>query len=275
MALVGSAGGNTSGSGGLDLTNLKLGDGHTTTSGPRRGYVYACQQFNGSSPVTGPWISGERWDMTAKPTVDGEVEWPNARVSVKRVGKERLLSGNGLPSHATGKFPVQQSDDAARYDPNPNSIGEHEYSIELPAQPRKASHASCANMGPVGVLDSGVALYNAVDATGDDAAAHEIQDSCGGHPDRSSTYHYHALPSCLDTGPEDHSSKRIGWALDGFPIYGPRGKGGKYLRDSDLDACHGTTSKVKIGGKRKRIYHYVATDEFPYTIGCYRGTPVT
>ncbi len=23
------------------------------------------------------------------------------------------------------------------------------------------------------------------------------------------------------------------------------------------------------------LYHYVATAEYPYTVGCYRGTPVT
>ncbi|MFD7613153.1 hypothetical protein [Streptomyces sp. NPDC059828] len=27
-------------------------------------------------------------------------------------------------------------------------------------------------------------------------------------------------------------------------------------------------------GRERTIYHYSATLEFPYTVGCYRGTPV-
>jgi hypothetical protein len=26
-------------------------------------------------------------------------------------------------------------------------------------------------------------------------------------------------------------------------------------------------------GRMQRIYHYVATLEYPYTVSCYRGTP--
>jgi len=42
-----------------------------------------------------------------------------------------------------------------------------------------------------------------------------------------------------------------------------------------LDACHGTTSVVLWDGKPTRIYHYVATIEYPYTVGCFHGTPIT
>jgi hypothetical protein len=41
-----------------------------------------------------------------------------------------------------------------------------------------------------------------------------------------------------------------------------------------LDVCHGTTSVVLWDGAPRNIYHYVSTFDFPYTIGCYRGTPV-
>ncbi len=30
------------------------------------------------------------------------------------------------------------------------------------------------------------------------------------------------LPACIDTGSAGKQSKQIGWALDGFPIYGDR-----------------------------------------------------
>jgi hypothetical protein len=183
-----------------------------------------------------------------------------------------VLSGNGLPTnHTTGTYPVSPSDDVYQYDRNPNSIRAQSSDYGLPARPTKASSAQCIRGGAVGVLDSGVALFHAVDATGRDAAANEVQDSCDGHPQMAGVYHYHALPRCLKTGSKKAHSRRIGWALDGFPIYGPRGEGGEYMRNSSLDACHGHTHAVKVDGRRQRLYHYHATMEFPYTVGCFRG----
>jgi hypothetical protein len=43
------------------------------------------------------------------------------------------------------------------------------------------------------------------------------------------------------------------------------------MRNSRLDACHGHTHTVKIDGKRRSAYHYHATMEFPYTVGCFRA----
>lgn len=40
-----------------------------------------------------------------------------------------------------------------------------------------------------------------------------------------------------------------------------------------LDGCHGRTSPVAWDGETVDLYHYVATAEYPYTVGCYRGTP--
>jgi hypothetical protein len=145
-------------------------------------------------------------------------------------------------------------------------------SLTLSAKPKYRSSPSCVG-GQVGIITNGVALFSAVDGENRDAVAHEVQDSCDGHPERTGVYHYHGLPACIDTGPSNQQSKLIGWALDGFPIYGPRGQGGRYLSNSDLDECHGTTSKVTYLGRKVRMYHYVANYEFPYTVGCFRGTP--
>jgi hypothetical protein len=70
------------------------------------------------------------------------------------------------------------------------------------------------------------------------------------------------------------NSKLLGYALDGYGIYGPR-YDGKILSSSDLDQCHGTTSTVLWNGKEVDMYHYVATADFPYTIACFHGTPAT
>lgn len=262
----------------LDLTRLTVADDNVRTTGAKRGYLYLCNRPGGQGGAhrDGPWIDGDSWDYTAKLLVDGAVEWSEARFSQSVSGSTRTLTGNGLPTtHTTGTFPISSSDDAYQYDRNPNSIRAQSVDYELPARPRKASSPQCIAGGAVGVLDTGVALYSAVDATGRDAAAHEVQDSCDGHPQIQGTYHYHALPRCLKTGSTSGHSKRIGWALDGFPIYGPRGAGGEYMRNSELDACHGHTHTVKLDGKKRSTYHYHATMEFPYTVGCFRGRQVS
>lgn len=259
----------------LDLTALRLADDNVRTTGARRGYLYLCNRpgGQGGAHADGPWIEGSTWDYTAKLLVDGAVEWTDASYRQRLRGSTRTLTGNGLPaSHTTGTYPISPSDDVYQYDRNPNSIRSQSLSYVLAARPSKGA-PQCISGGAVGVLDSGVALYHAVDATGRDAPAHEVQDSCDGHPQIQGQYHYHALPRCVKTGSSGAHSKRIGWALDGFPIHGPRGEGGEYMRNSRLDACHGHTHTVKIDGRRRSTYHYHATMEFPYTVGCFRGEP--
>jgi hypothetical protein len=272
-----------SGSSSVNPASLPIGDGKVTTSGPRRGYVYSCGGGfaaaggpPGGAQVEGPWIHGGTFDLTAKATVDGSVHWPNAKLREKS-GKSRRFSGNGLPKgDTTGEFPVKPSDDAYNYDRNPNSIRSQSVHYSLPTHPTATSQPNCLSMGPIGIARNGVAIFNALDAGDRDAVAHEVQDRCGGHPQRSGVYHYHDIPSCLTRGESKHrASGLVGYALDGYPIYGPRGHGGKLLTNEDLDACHGQVSKVLYEGRWQRIYHYNATLEYPYTLGCFHGTPVS
>ena len=129
-------------------------------------------------------------------------------------------------------------------------------------------------MGIIGVMISGVALFNAVDEQGRDAVAHEIQDKCDGHPQREGQYHYHSLSRCLESAHVNGHSEMFGYALDGFGIYGRYGENGKELTDADLDECHGHTHEIMWDGKPVVMYHYHATREYPYTLGCFKGTPV-
>ncbi len=112
-----------------------------------------------------------------------------------------------------------------------------------------------------------------MDAQQRDATAHEVQDSCNGHPQSQDVYHYHYLSKCFKDINETHI---LGYAVDGFPITGPEVAPGKYLSSSNLDACHGITSQI-IGpnGKAYTTYHYVLTYDFPYSISCFHGTPVS
>ncbi len=255
---------------------LPLGDGHVSSS-PEVGWVYSCQQtFRSGRKGSAPWITGSTWDPTAKPEVSGSVEWPDAQITITRQGSERIVSANNLPEHPTGTFPIQRTDPAFQYDGNPNSIRAQNILLTLPAEPTKAASASCVPMGMIGFALTGAAIYNALDAEGRDAAAHEVQDHCQGHPQQAGQYHYHSLSSCFeDAGAAQggHSSL-VGYAIDGFGIYGSYGEDGKKLTDADLDACHGHTHAIEWDGRTVVMYHYHTTDEYPYTVGCFVGTPV-
>lgn len=256
---------------------IPLGDGHVSSS-PRVGYVDSCTTSfkGGGAEHSGPWLDAAAgvWDSETKPAVEGDVSWPNARYSVAVSGDYRVIKGNDLPvDHPTGVFPISSSDPAHQYDTNPNSIEPQSIDWSLPADPSPASSPRCVGLGPVGILDDGVLLFDALDAAGRDAGAHEILDSCGEHPQKNGILHHHYVPSCIldkATG----SSTLVGYAADGYGIYVERDSHGNLLTDADLDACHGRTSEVLWNGKEQDVYHYDATLEYPYTIGCFHGTPI-
>lgn len=250
---------------------LPLGDGKISTA-PKRDNVFVCQtRFDGGGAHReGNWIRGDRWNPDLKPTVDGRVTWPNARVAVTVEGRERVVRANNLPTHATGTYPVGRGDDAYQYDRNPNRIREREILLRLPADPVPAERPSCVPMGMIGFALTGTAIFNALDGLGRDAAAHEILDGCAGHPERSGQYHYHGPSPCTAEG-----DGPIGYALDGFGIFGVHGEDGRELLNADLDACHGHVAVVPWNGARRAIYHYHLTREYPYSLGCYTGTPVS
>ena len=63
----------------------------------------------------------------------------------------------------------------------------------------------------------------------------------------------------------------IGYALDGFGIYSKYKTNGQLYTNADLDECHGTTTSVVWNGEVQEVYHYVLTEEYPFTIGCFKG----
>ena len=261
----------------ISPTAIPLGDGHVS-SHPKKGYVDSCSTTFPPAPpsATPPWINtgNHTWNSDAKVAVQGSVSWPTASYSLTVTGTTREMRTNDLPvDHTTGIFPIAATDPAHAYDANPNHIAADPISWNLPADPVAARHPSCTNLGPIGVLDDGVVLYNALDANGRDAAAHEVLDSCGGHPDQADRYHHHDVPPCILDQATGRSTL-VGYAIDGYGIYVERNTNGSLLRNANLDKCHGRTSTVMWNGKETRIYHYDATLEYPYTVGCYHGTPI-
>jgi hypothetical protein len=257
-----------------DLKNLPLGD-NLKSDEPKAGYIWPChiEEGAGGAFKDGPWINGDgkTWDSTKKVIVQGNVKWPHAfKVSLE--GDRRVFTSNDLPDHSTGVFPVAEDSEAYKYDRNPNAIKKQKFSFSLPANPQLGPKAGCAP-GAVGIMLSGVSLFSAIDAPGRDAPAHEAQDSCNGHPQVTGVYHYHNLSGCIeDKRQANEHSALLGYAVDGFGIYGMAGETGAILDSKDLDECHGHIHDVMWDGKLTQIYHYHATADFPYTVGCMRGT---
>jgi hypothetical protein len=264
-----------------DVTALPLGDQKWSTTTYQRGYIYLCEgaaPTSSTSTISAPWIdtANNTFDLTVKAgyAVDGEVSWASqAQFSAPILsGTARPFTTNDLPSaHTTGVFPIATTDNASQYDGNPNSISAQSISASLTASPVLRDTPQCVGGGTVAVTTTGVVLFNALDSKGRDALANEIGDSCDGHPNAGGMYHYHTLSSCISDSLDGHSNL-VGYATDGFGLYGYRGEAGTELTNDDLDECHGHTHSITWDGVTTSMYHYHATREFPYTIGCFRGT---
>jgi YHYH protein len=255
---------------------LPLGDGKALAT-PKQGYVFACStRFPGGGGAhrAGDWIKDGHWDPSAKPIVEGRVEWPDAAIAISVEGDQRIVRANNLPKHPTGEFPIRRGSKAYDYDRNPNYVQTQPILLRLPASPAVATNAGCVPLGMVGFALSGVAIFNAFDLQGRDAPAYEVQDKCNGHPERGGQYHYHDWSECIGdkAGAVGKHSDHVGFMLDGFPIFGLKGERGKEVTNADLDECHGHTHEVEIDGKKVTTYHYHFTREYPYTIGCFRGS---
>ncbi|MEP2530594.1 YHYH protein [Shimia sp.] len=90
-------------------------------------------------------------------------------------------------------------------------------------------------------------------------------DVCGGHAGRGDDYHYHAKPTCMiDQMANAGDDAIIGWAFDGFPIYGDNNPDGSKISKGDLDVCNGQTDDT-FG------YRYHTSADAPYIVQCLMG----
>jgi len=212
----------------------------------------------------------------------------------------RLFVGNGLPTTPMGNYPVQSNDPAySYYYPLPGGVNPAGTTQATGAPPNGYVNAAAIGISPyplisylplnpvvsgvypinsliVGITLTGAAWHveKANDSTGKfyNPLNALPNDKCYGHP-YNQQYHYHSYSwKCFDQGTAGQQSPVYGFALDGFPITGPRGADGKDLTNADLDICHGTTSEITMpDGTKKVTYHYVLNREYPHSVGCFRG----
>ena len=177
-----------------------------------------------------------------------------------------ILQSQGFPNHPTAIYPNSG---------NPNSIRVQDFTFRLPLEPKRADQITRLPMGPIGTALNGVVFFNPFEMEGMNAVEGYSEvwlDSCCGHPQQTGVYHYHKYPTCVRSPFKDDSKQHspiIGFAFDGFPIYGPYESDGvmamKLEGGQALDACNGHTDE-------KRGYHYhVTPGRFPYILGGYAG----
>lgn len=132
----------------------------------------------------------------------------------------------------------------------------------------------------LGVAVNGVPIYDYTgggEMTQEDLAHHQAQhdtlqtgqlDACGGHAGRGDDYHYHAKPSCMITQMANAGDDAIiGWAFDGFPIYGDKNPDGSVITPGSLDLCNGQPDE-SYG------YRYHSSTDAPYIVQCLMGEVV-
>lgn len=238
----------------------------------------------------------------------------------------RVVIANGIPDHETGRFPNRG---------NPNVVGEQDYVFRLPLNPAAPSEgvidaehihtdrgylfgvalngvpfepATGMNWTPDGVRRGGKpggwvheALGGSIDFGIDHANAH-VQ--------RTGAYHYHGIPTPMLS---DDKPTLVGYAADGYPIYGPLGyedptdaksplvmlksswqlkigdrpkpphgpggtPDGRYTADFEFKPRSGDLDQ--LNGRfavtpeyPDGVYHYVLTDAFPHVPRGFAGKP--
>lgn len=196
-------------------------------------------------------------------------------VVVSFTEKYLVMKSKNLPNHPTGAFP-----DRTRFlDGSRNVIREQRNTWRLPIDPKENPDKFPAitlekprglPMGPIGVAVNGVVFFNPFDA-GEMEAINRL-DRCCGHPTPTNLYHYHKYPVCVNTPWADDGeahSPLIGFAFDGFPIYGPYESKGVLAKDSkDLPLNGYNLHNDEVRGP----HYHVTPGKFPHMIGGYWGT---
>ena len=144
---------------------------------------------------------------------------------------------------------------------NPNYPKSEDTTYVLPRYPQYVSDSTywadnSERGGSIGVLFNGAMLFSAYGGQSygqvtdwESSAVYaegDTFDECGCHgsSNTEASYHCHVPPSCLlnHLGQEDDEhSPQIGWAADGFPVYGPKGPGGIMMQ-----ACGTSTSATDV-----------------------------
>lgn len=246
--------------------------------------------------------------------------WPkyNSKVRIYIRGQYRYIDSNDIPPHKVGRFPDRGC---------PNTITPQHFKFRMPLHPRireqpmKLHNQIDFGVGLDGVIfDPGTAnfwhhqrnsIWNVTLMTGHGNLG---LDQSHAHVQPDGVYHYHGVPTELIKSLRGWGKVvLIGYAADGFPIYGPwgytnpsdmhseikilrssyrlksgrrpgspKGPGGRYdgTYDGDFEFVHGLGDLDEANGRHgvtpeypEGTYYYVVTDNYPFIPRYFRGRP--
>jgi hypothetical protein len=181
------------------------------------------------------------------------------KVKVRADGDFLYVESDGLPDHRmmVGIRAWQQQVPL----PQPYTGGN---AWRIPLKPRLADRPVSAKTalfrGAIALAVNGVPIFNPIknDGRTDTFLAGEL-DEFGGHCGRGDDYHYHIAPVHLEK--VVGRGNPIGYALDGYPLYGYADADGR--EPADLDEFNGRTERDG--------YRYYSTRKYPYVNGGLRG----
>lgn len=238
------------------------------------------------------------------------------QVTITEDGKYRYVKSNGYPK-THGQFPNSG---------NPNRISPQQYNFRVTLYPQKSTQITQVNHSDFGVALDGIPFdpnsaeywqrdrrsgwnYEALSSF-----VHLGLDSNHAHVQPNGAYHYHGLPTALFAALRSQKSNSmilLGYAADGFPIYGlygyqepndpnsklielkssyvlkpnnrpsSPGPGGRYdgrfvedyqyVFNKQLDECNGRSGVTPE--YPNGTYYYVITNDFPFVPRCFKGMP--
>eukprot|EP01095_Lingulamoeba_sp_RSL-Kostka_P006109 TRINITY_DN188_c0_g1_i1.p1 TRINITY_DN188_c0_g1~~TRINITY_DN188_c0_g1_i1.p1 ORF type:complete len:327 (-),score=123.63 TRINITY_DN188_c0_g1_i1:229-1209(-) len=207
------------------------------------------------------WSNGNTYIYPSGFNYGNEVQWYECPSSQKRI-----VVSNGIPNHDVIVG-------------NPNSPCEIPWYVSLPINGTYGDVLS--EPGALGIIAmqlNGVPIYGAQEAEGLNAVEPDsssgVQDAqyWFGHSAPFGDWHYHN-PYCGNLKVDENTF--IGYALDGFPIYGP-------MQDnSELDECNGM---FKNGNYEYHVQYLDQVDgtadycngdspaiQWNYVLGCFHG----
>lgn len=151
-----------------------------------------------------------------------------------------------------------------------------DYAAPIPLKPTLGS-SPLTRDAALGVAVNGVPIYDYTgggEMSDEDLYHHQTKhdtlltqqlDVCGGHAGRGDDYHYHVKPICMiEQMANAGDDAIIGWAFDGFPIYGDNNPNGTPIAVGVLDVCNGQTDDT-FG------YRYHTSQAAPYIVQCLMG----
>lgn len=238
----------------------------------------------------------------------------NSQVNCFLQGHFRIIKATGLPDHATGEFPGPYC---------PSTIYEQNYTWRMPANPQLNGYITPLHMYPFGVALNGIPFDPFANEfwQGNRRSGWQFEamvlgkrlglDDSNAHVQPDGAYHYHGLPNKLIQKMSLIGRPvLVGYAADGFPIYGPIGYAnandkssrlielhssyrirsglrpdgprgtfdGTFVQDyefvdgnGDLDECNGRFGVTSEFPNG--TYYYVITSTFPFIPRYFRGTP--